>query len=115
MLDSRGTPRMAFCSQRWGSSNLAENTTWHSTREVDMKGIHFRELLRAASLTLLFSASAPVLSPPLAKAQDTLLPVRVAVGSKAPDFALPSADAKTIRLSQFAGHNVLIDFYRGYW
>ncbi len=84
-------------------------------REVGMKGIPFHKLLRAASVTLLFSASAPVLGLPLAKAQDMLLPVKVAVGSKAPDFALPSADAKTIRLSQFAGHNVLIDFYRGYW
>ena len=80
-----------------------------------MKGILFRELLRAASLTLLFSASAPVLSTSLAKAQDTVLPLKVAVGSKAPDLALPSADAQSISLSQFAGHSVLIDFYRGYW
>lgn len=46
---------------------------------------------------------------------DRVLPLKIKVGEKAPDFALPSADGKTIRLSDFAGHNVLIDFYRGYW
>ena len=42
-------------------------------------------------------------------------PLRVAVGQKAPDFSLPSADGKTVKLSDFAGRIVLIDFYRGYW
>jgi len=50
-----------------------------------------------------------------ATAQDRVLRLKIKVGEKAPDFALPSADGKTIRLSDFAGHNVLIDFYRGYW
>ena len=50
-----------------------------------------------------------------ALAQDQILPLKVKVGEKALDFALPSADGKTIRLSDFAGRNVLIDFYRGYW
>jgi hypothetical protein len=44
-----------------------------------------------------------------------LPPLRVKVGEKAPDFALPAAGGKTARLSGFNGHNVLIDFYRGYW
>jgi cytochrome oxidase Cu insertion factor (SCO1/SenC/PrrC family) len=44
-----------------------------------------------------------------------LPPLRVKVSEKAPDFALPSATGKTVRLSDFTGHNVLIDFYRGYW
>ena len=44
-----------------------------------------------------------------------LPPLRVKVGEKAPDFALPSAAGKTVRLSDFSGRNVLIDFYRGYW
>ena len=34
---------------------------------------------------------------------------------KGPDFVLPSADGRPVRLSGYAGHNVLIDFYRGYW
>jgi cytochrome oxidase Cu insertion factor (SCO1/SenC/PrrC family) len=42
-------------------------------------------------------------------------PLNIAVGQKAPDFSLPSAEGKTVRLSDFAGHIVLIDFYRGYW
>jgi len=44
-----------------------------------------------------------------------LPPLRVQVSEKAPDFALPSAAGKTVRLSDLSGHNVLIDFYRGYW
>jgi cytochrome oxidase Cu insertion factor (SCO1/SenC/PrrC family) len=44
-----------------------------------------------------------------------LLPLRVAVGQKAPDFSLPSTAGTSVRLSGFAGQNVLIDFYRGYW
>lgn len=44
-----------------------------------------------------------------------LPPLRVKVGEKAPDFALPAAGGKSVRLSDLRGHNVLIDFYRGYW
>jgi AhpC/TSA family len=44
-----------------------------------------------------------------------LPPLRVQVGVKAPDFALPNAGGKLVRLSDFTGRNVLIDFYRGYW
>jgi cytochrome oxidase Cu insertion factor (SCO1/SenC/PrrC family) len=56
-----------------------------------------------------------LLEPDAAKAQDQILPLRVKVGDKAPDFAIASADGKTVKLSDFAGHSVLIDFYRGYW
>ena len=48
-------------------------------------------------------------------ASDIILPLKVKVSDKAPDFVLPSADGRTVRLSDYAGHNVLIDFYRGYW
>ncbi len=44
-----------------------------------------------------------------------ILPLNVKVGDKGPDFALLSADGKKVRLSDFAGHNVLIDFYRAHW
>lgn len=44
-----------------------------------------------------------------------LPPLRVQVGAKAPDFSLPDADGKIVRLSDFSGRNILIDFYRGYW
>lgn len=43
------------------------------------------------------------------------LPLNVHVGEKAPNFALPSAEGGTVSLSQFAGHNVLLNFYEGYW
>jgi cytochrome oxidase Cu insertion factor (SCO1/SenC/PrrC family) len=42
-------------------------------------------------------------------------PLNIAVGQKAPNFLLPSAEGKTVKLSDYAGHIVLIDFYRGYW
>jgi cytochrome oxidase Cu insertion factor (SCO1/SenC/PrrC family) len=67
------------------------------------------------SLVALLMVWAVLLGSPRVTAQDQLLPLKIKVGEKAPDFALPSADGKSIRLSDFAGHNVLIDFYRGYW
>ena len=41
--------------------------------------------------------------------------LRIKVGGKAPNFDLVAPDGKRVRLADFAGHNVLIDFYRGYW
>jgi cyclase len=43
------------------------------------------------------------------------LPLRVKVGEKAPDFALPSANGGTLRLSALEGKPVLLDFYEGFW
>ncbi len=56
-----------------------------------------------------------VLKPLPMAAQDQILPLKIKVWEKAPDFVLPSADDHTIRPSDFAGHNALIGFYRGYW
>jgi cytochrome oxidase Cu insertion factor (SCO1/SenC/PrrC family) len=44
-----------------------------------------------------------------------LPPLPVKVGEKAPNFTLTSSDGRPVSLADFAGHNVLIDFYRGYW
>ena len=66
-------------------------------------------------LAAVLLAGATLLSLRSAAAQDQILPLKVKVGEKAPDFALPAADGETVRLSDYAGHNVLIDFYRGYW
>ena len=57
----------------------------------------------------------PQLSKAASGREIKLPPLRVQVGEKAPEFALPSVDGKIVRLSDFSGHNVLIDFYRGYW
>ena len=65
-------------------------------------------------LTAVLPAVATLWSPASAAAEDQILPLKIKVGEKAPDFVLPSADGKTARLSDYAGHNVLIDFYRGY-
>ncbi len=70
--------------------------------------------MNLAGALLLATAAVALMSPP-AKAQDRILPLKIKVGEMAPDFALPSADGKTVKLSDFAGHIVLIDFYRGYW
>lgn len=53
--------------------------------------------------------------PVTAGAQDKIAPLKVHVGEIAPDFALPAANGTMVRLSSYRGHNVLIDFYRGYW
>jgi AhpC/TSA family len=66
-------------------------------------------------VALVLSATALLLGRTSATAKDQILPLKIKVGDKAPDFALPSADCKMVRLSDYAGHNVLIDFYRGYW
>ena len=71
--------------------------------------------LLSQMFVVLLAAAALVLGPPSAAAEDRILPLKVKMGEKAPDFALPSADGKTVRLSDYLGHNVLIDFYRGYW
>lgn len=70
---------------------------------------------RMAQSAAFFTVSALSTLTLLGSSEVQLPPRRIKVGDKAPDFALPSADGKTVRLSDFASHNVLIDFYRGYW
>lgn len=74
-----------------------------------------RGYLLSRRLAVLLAAAAILLGPLSVAAEDQILPLKIKVGEEAPDFALPSADGKTVRLSDYAGHNVLIDFYRGYW
>ena len=72
----------------------------------------FKEFAPIAALAVLFGVS----TLPQARSADTQSStLNVKVGDKAPDFTLESADGKTVKLSDFSGHNVLIDFYRGYW
>ena len=40
---------------------------------------------------------------------------RVAVGTVAPDFELPSAAGGNLKFSSLRGRNVVLVFYRGYW
>jgi thioredoxin-dependent peroxiredoxin len=37
------------------------------------------------------------------------------VGDAAPDFALPTADRKTVRLSDYQGKPLVLVFIRGTW
>ena len=74
-------------------------------RQVNFPSFAAFAFLLVAALTLLAPISAP--------AHDHM--PKLKVGEKAPDFSLPSADGKTVKLSEFAGHIVLVDFYRGYW
>jgi cytochrome oxidase Cu insertion factor (SCO1/SenC/PrrC family) len=71
-----------------------------------------RQTLAIISGVLFFS---PFLANPTSGREIKLPPLRVRIGEKAPDFTLPSAIGKTFQLSKLRGHNILIDFYRGYW
>lgn len=43
-------------------------------------------------------------------------PTQLAVGQPAPDFALPDAAGRSVRLSDYRGRQpVVLVFYRGYW
>jgi cytochrome oxidase Cu insertion factor (SCO1/SenC/PrrC family) len=64
---------------------------------------------------ILFAGVLGFLTPLPTVAQDQILPLKIKVAEKAPNFELPSAEGKTVSLSDYLGHNVLIDFYRGYW
>ena len=41
--------------------------------------------------------------------------LRIRVGEKAPDFELTASDGRKIKLSDFAGRIVLLNFYRAHW
>jgi len=71
---------------------------------------HLSPILATALL-----AAAAALIPACRAKTDEMLPLKIKVGEKAPDFTLPAADGSKVELSSFRGHNVLIDFYRGYW
>jgi hypothetical protein len=68
-------------------------------------------------LAILFgvSLSSPWFAGAAPGSEIKLPPLRVQVGEKAPNFALPAASGKTVGLTDFSGHRILIDFYRGYW
>ena len=69
-----------------------------------------RQLVRVLWVACLAAALAGT-----ARAQDEIAPLRVKVGQRAPEIALPAAGGGTVKLSQFRGRAVLVDFYRGYW
>jgi cytochrome oxidase Cu insertion factor (SCO1/SenC/PrrC family) len=54
----------------------------------------------------------------VACAQNPLPPAdlnRVVPGTVAPDFELPSAEGRNVKLSTLRGKTVVLVFYRGYW
>ena len=75
---------------------------------------HLAKIALSAALTIAAFAVCATRAATTPKSPE-FLPLNVHVGEKAPDFALPSADGQFIKLSQFAGKNVLLDFYEGYW
>jgi hypothetical protein len=62
---------------------------------------------------MLVAATAALYSAP--QDGERLLPPKIKVGEKAPEFQLLSSKEKPVRLSDYSGHNILIDLYRGYW
>jgi cytochrome oxidase Cu insertion factor (SCO1/SenC/PrrC family) len=70
---------------------------------------------RRRTLPMLFAVLMAAAAPAFGQTGMANEPLKISVGARAPDFALPSADGQTVRLSSLAGHTVLIDFYRGYY
>jgi cytochrome oxidase Cu insertion factor (SCO1/SenC/PrrC family) len=54
------------------------------------------------------------LTPVISRAAESSA-LRIKIGEKAPNFDLAAPDGRRVKLSDFTGHKVLIDFYRGYW
>lgn len=108
---------MVALSESWEGFQHRTSEARLSANEMDfaMKRTHRSGFSLSTPLGLVLSATALLLGPTSAPAKDQILPLKIKVGEKAPGFALPSADGKRVRLSDYAGHNVLIDFYRGYW
>jgi hypothetical protein len=50
-----------------------------------------------------------------ATAKEVRSELRIRVGDKAPEFTLNASDGKRVKLSDYAGRIVLLDFYRAYW
>ena len=75
----------------------------------------FAQLFFLGTILAILLCAVCVLSPAVAVAQDQIVPLKIKVGDKAPDFALTDGNGKTVKLSDFKGHAVLLDFYRGYW
>ncbi len=74
-----------------------------------------RTMRRGAAALLLASVIAVAASSEEVSAKDVRSELRVRVGEKAPDFVLTAGDGKKIKLSDFAGRIVLLDFYRAHW
>ncbi len=64
---------------------------------------------------LCLAAITAIFGPASARGQDKIAPLHIHVGQQAPAFVLPSAEGGLVKLRRYRGHNVLIDFYRGYW
>lgn len=81
-----------------------------------MKLRHFSEVVKSKiAFTATIAAVGLFAFVALSATAPPYLPLNVHVGEKAPNFTLPSASGGTVSLSQFAGRNVLLDFYEGYW
>ncbi len=65
--------------------------------------------------SLLAAGLMPVLLISPVFAQDQIAPLKIRIGEKASNFSLHSASGKSVRLANYTGRKVLLDFYRGYW
>jgi hypothetical protein len=110
-LVAAGIDSSAGKCQRGDPDHLSEKETLMvSKSELDDLG-H-----RLAGRAVILVAAAIALSAAGARLRAASQPVlRVHVGERAPNFTLPAANGGTMSLSSFAGRNVLLDFYEGYW
>lgn len=83
-----------------------------SVKQSDKGGIHgkcTRVALMLAGIVAAFVAAE------CSAAEQVRSKLRIRVGETAPEIALTASDGKRVRLSDFAGRNVLIDFFRAHW
>jgi cytochrome oxidase Cu insertion factor (SCO1/SenC/PrrC family) len=82
-----------------------------------MKAV-FATLLLMVSVSAAYgqSGQSPLAPPKLPPPPAPGTSLKLKVGDKAPDFALPNGDGKVVVLSEYTGRSpVVLVFYRGFW
>lgn len=82
-----------------------------------MKALFSTFLLIASAIAAYGQSGQSPLAPPKPPAATpTGTPVKLKLGDKAPDFALPNGDGKLVILSEYTQRSpVVLVFYRGFW
>ncbi|PYT10075.1 MAG: hypothetical protein DMF60_01290 [Acidobacteria bacterium] len=83
-----------------------------------MKALFSTLVLVALSIVALGQSGQSPLAPPKASpiGAPPGISVKLKLGDKAPDFALPNGDGKLVVLSEFTQRSpVVLVFYRGFW
>jgi hypothetical protein len=109
-----------YCIFRFGHASnkipiimAIDGQTW---KERTMTLIPLHGAGRVAPTLLILAAALSITAfGERAVAKEVRSELRIRVGDKAPEFTLTASDGKRVRLSDYAGRIVLLDFYRAYW